>query len=471
MDPLSLEAVARMAGGRLEPRRTRGRIATVVTDGRSAGPGALFVALRAGRDGHAFVTQARERGAPCVLVDRPAPGGPMIIVEDTMEALTRMAGAWRGRLRARVAAVTGSNGKTTTKDLLARILSRHGRTAKAPGSFNNHLGVPLTILGAGSDCEFLVVEVGASAPGEVGRLAALAAPDVAVITNVGPAHLAGFGDLEGVARAKGEMALVPPADGWLVVNGDDPRCRAIARGSSRRVVHFGTGAGNEVRGLDPRRTQRGTVFRVEGGPEVELPFGGLHNAWNALAALATAQCLGVAPAEAALALEGAAPPPQRLAVRRAGGVTILDDTWNANPASARAALEDLAARRRGRTVAVLGEMAELGGHAAWYHRELGAEAARLGVNRLVAVGPYADEVAAGALEAGMAPRRVRALSDAAGVGAALATVARAGDTVLFKASRSCRFERVAGEYADAVAWRAELERVHRRRAAGWNRAT
>ena len=360
-------------------------------DSRRIAPGTLFIALPGTRtDGHDFVADAKERGAPAALVSRPGPYAlPVLRVPDTAAALRDLARGWRSRCCPKVIAVTGSNGKTTVKEMLAAILRKEGRTLATRGNLNNELGVPLTLLELDPAHEALVVELGANRPGEIGRLTALSRPRVGVITQCAPAHLEGFGSVEGVARAKAELFQSMALDAVAVVNAEDSfgaLCGELA--APRRVLTFGFGAGAEVRGVW-RPAEAGGRLEVHDGAasmEIVLKLAGRHNATNALAAAAAAFAAGCDRESVRAGLAGMRPVPGRLephALRC--GVTLIDDTYNANPASLHAALEVLSAHE-GRRWLVLGDMGELGPEGALHHAEAADSARRAGVERLYTIG-------------------------------------------------------------------------------------
>jgi len=440
----SLGFLAAACGGRLVG--TDREFAAVSIDSRTLGPGDLFVALKGGHvDGHDFAEAARQRGAGGLLVSRQvAVDLPQVVVADTLTALAQGAAAWRRRFDLPLAGVGGSNGKTTTKELLAAILRRRGPTLSTAGNLNNHIGVPLTLFRLEPTHAAAVVEMGANHAGEIAALAALAAPTVGLVTNAGAEHLEGFGSLEGVARAEGEMfeALGPGAT--AVVNADDDFAQ-LWRGMSRagRCVTFGM-----ERDADFRAT--GLVAGIERGEwssrfELATPAGraplrlslpGRHNVLNAAGAAAAAWACGATLEHVVTGLEEARPVRGRLQLKPArSGAWIIDDSYNANPSSALAGL-DVLCSLAGERWLVLGEMAELGEHAVGGHVEVGRAARRLGVTQLFAIGP----VTLHAVEA--FGRGGRWFPDADALTAALRDSLRPGVTVLVKGSRINRLERV-----------------------------
>ena len=363
----------------------------VSIDSRRADGGRLFVALPGARhDGHAFVAEARERGASAALVSRPDDFPlPTLQVPDTARALTRLARHWRRRHHPTVLAVTGSNGKTTVKEMLAAILKQERRILATRGNLNNELGVPLTLLELDASHETLIVELGANHAGEIGRLTSLVRPDIGVITQCAPAHLEGFGSLEGVARAKGELLAGMAPDGVAVVNAEDAFAGLWTElAAPRRVITFAFDAAAEVHGTW-RPEAAGTVVEVRGafGPmTLRLRLPGRHNAMNALAAAAAATAAGCSREAVRSGLAEVHPVPGRLATRiLRPGLTLIDDTYNANPASLRAGLEVLESHS-GRRWLVLGDMGELGSEEVRRHEEAGEAARRHGVERLYTTG-------------------------------------------------------------------------------------
>lgn len=448
-----LSEVAAAVGGRLSGGDAA--FAGVSTDSRSIERGQLFFALRGPRfDGHAYAAAALERGAAGVVVERPIEGAAaQVVVRDALAALAALARHWRGRSRALVLGVGGSNGKTTTKEMLAAILGEVGPTLATRGNLNNHIGVPLTLLGLAPSHRFAVIEMGANHPGEIAALAAIAQPAVALVTNAGDEHLEGFGDLAGVAHAEGEMFAALPADGTAVINADDPfheLWRTMARGA--RTVSFGVDAPADVRATAIQtRIEQGefvTAFTLAlPGAEarVRLRLAGRHNVLNAAGAAAAAHAAG-APAPAVVAgLERTRPVGGRLQLKAgARGAWILDDSYNANPSSMRAGI-DVLCGLPGEHWLVLGEMAELGDATASSHAAVGDYAQRAGVARLFALGEASRHAVAAF------GGRAAWFADAARLGDEVAAGLDAGVTVLVKGSRVNRLERVVERLAAPLA--------------------
>ncbi len=449
---LTLEEAASAMGGELEDSSARSiRPAGASIDSRSIREGEIFFAIEGPRfDGHDFVGAAFEAGAVCAVVrhgfGRNETAGPTISVTDTVAALQGLAAHYRGVLDCSVIAVTGSNGKTTTKDLVAHVLAGTRQVSGTRGNLNNYLGVPLTLLSLRAEHEAAVIEMGASTAGEIAMLARIARPQLGVITNVGPTHLEEMGTVEKVAAAKSELLSELAGGGTLIVNGDDEILMSAIGAVSRqdvRIVRCGFGADCDVRAASCRSIgSEGMEFGIEGLGEATIPALGRHSVYNALLAVAVSMEMGVPFGDVRERLSGFTPPSLRLQVLRAGGVVVLNDSYNSNPASAAAALgalEDFPAR--GRRIAVLGDMLELGPDSARLHRELGARARS--ADRLLVLGRWARDVIAGAVEAGLDPGKASAFEDKPALVAELLSRLGGGDVVLIKASRAMGMDEVA----------------------------
>jgi len=414
----------------------------VFTDTRAPLPGALFVALRGERfDGHDYVAAARQAGAAAALVARPlAADLPQVIVADTTLALGDLASAVRASRRARVVGITGSNGKTTVKTLLASILALHGRTHVNAGNLNNEFGLPLSLLALPEDAEYAVLEMGAGKPGDIAYLAAIARPEIGLVNNIAPAHLERMGSLEGIAETKGAMYSALPAHGVAVVNADDAFAPLFAKlAGARRVIRFGLRADADVRAetivLHPQRAEFALIMPA-GRCELTLPLPGRHNVMNGLAAAALACALDVPLAIIRRGLESASGVKGRLQrYAMSGGWTLIDDSYNANPGSTAAAIAALI-DEPGEAWLVLGDMRELGAGAAQLHAEVGALARASGVERLYSVGALAAE-AATAFGQG-----ARHFADQPELISALRADVRAGVSILVKGSRGSAMERI-----------------------------
>ncbi len=445
---MTLAEVAVVTGGRLagvtEDAATTVRVdGPVVTDSREAGPGGLYVA-RVGEhaDGHDFAGSAVAGGCVAVLATRPLEGVPCVVVDDTQDGFARLARAVIERLPGlAVVGITGSSGKTSTKDLLGAVLATAGPTVAPVGSYNSEVGVPLTVCRVRPDTRFLVVEMGARGIGHVAYLAEMAPPRIGVVLNVGTAHVGEFGSREAIARAKSELPAALPPDGLAVLNADDPAVRAMAEVTSARVVLVGEAEDADVRATDVVLDASGhptfTLTTSTGVVEVTLGLVGRHHVANALSVAAVALELGLTPEAVGAALTSARPQSRwRMEVTdRPDGVTLVNDAYNANPDSMRAALSALERLGEGRrTWAVLGTMLELGAQSAALHAEVGAEVVAHGVDELVVVGVAAQPLAEGARAAG-GGTHVRTVPDAEAAEALLRAELRRGDVALFKSSR------------------------------------
>jgi UDP-N-acetylmuramoyl-tripeptide--D-alanyl-D-alanine ligase len=436
MSARTLAWVAQVTGGQL--RGADRSWSRASTDTRRIAAGELFVALVGpNHDGHDHAEQARARGAAGLLVARPLPVElPQVVVEETRLAFGRMAAAWRARFSLPLVGVTGSNGKTTAKQMLASVLGRRGACHATPGNLNNDVGVPLTLLDLGPEHRSAVIEMGANHRGEIAYLAGLAKPSVALVTNAGPAHLEGFGSLDGVAAGKGELYEALGDDGVAVINADDHYAdywRQLA--GPRRVVTFGSAAGADFRATGGA----GELLECatpHGPLAVRVPLPGAHNRMNALAALAAASAAGATADDLVAGIAACRVPGGRLAaVAGRAGISLVDDTYNANPASMRAALE-WAAGQGQPLVFVMGDMGELGPASADLHAEVGRAARACGARRLLALGPLSARAVA-AFGEGASHHR-----DLAELLAALEPLLAHGVLVLVKGSRSARMERV-----------------------------
>jgi UDP-N-acetylmuramoyl-tripeptide--D-alanyl-D-alanine ligase len=465
MIAMSLADVAAAVGGRLAGADPATRVTGGVEfDSRKISPGGLFVAFPGERvDGHDYAAAAMAAGAVAVLGTREVDGVPTVLVDDALTAMGRLARAVVDRLPELVViGLTGSSGKTTTKDLVAQLVGRLGPTVAPAGSFNNELGHPYTVLQADESTRFLVLEMGARGPGHVRYLGEVAPPRIGMVINVGVAHIGEFGSVEAIAAAKGELVeALPPATagGLAVLNADDPRVRAMASRTAARVLLVGEDAEADVRAVDVELDERGraayTLVTRQGSARVRLGVSGAHQVGNTLAAAAVALELGTPLAEVAAALgELRLVSTRRMDVfDRADGVTVIDDSYNANPASTAAALRALAAIGRGRrTIAVLGYLAELGAFERVGHEEVGRLAAQLGVDRLIVIGETAAPIHEGAVAAATWGGESVPVTDQGAAIAALRSDLRPGDVVLVKGSRYRTWE-----VADAL--RAQDDRV------------
>lgn len=455
MIPLSAERLAEITGGTVVSGEAARSASTVTIDSREVGADACFVAIAGPRhDGHDFVAEAVEAGARVVLVHRDdvrAPAGATTVrVADTTRALQEMGAAVRQACDPVVVAITGSIGKTTTKELTARVLSTRFRVHATPGNLNNHWGLPLALLGLEPGHRVMVAELAMSRTGEIRRLAQIATPDVGVVTNVAPVHMENFSDLEGVAAAKAELAEALPDDGTLVVNADDPRTREMARRHAPargRTVTFGLAGDADVRATDARPGAGGWELELclpDGSrTPITLPLPGSHSLSNFLAAAAVAHELGIPASTLVGAARDLRLPAGRGRLRDLpGGLRLVDETYNASPVAVAHSIEMLMELpAAGRRVLVLGDMLELGDWSERSHREVGARAAAAGVDLLVAVGERARAVAEAARQAGD-PERVLHFAEVEDAARELPSRLRPGDLLLVKGSRGMALERI-----------------------------
>jgi UDP-N-acetylmuramoyl-tripeptide--D-alanyl-D-alanine ligase len=458
MNSMNLTEVARIVGaatpGDADQSRT---ISAICTDTRQMTPQSLFVALRGEHfDGHEFLEQAARGGAVAALVDRLPPAMPAnlraVQVPDARTAMGKLARFVRQQLRGKVIAVAGSNGKTSTKCLVDAVLRSKFRGSVAPRSFNNNVGVPLSIFPADPAQDYLVLELGTNHPGEIGELAQIAAPDIAIITNCTEEHLEGLGDVDGVRHENASIIQGLAPDGLLIAHGDDAQLVRIIGDTTVKRVLFGFGPDNDLVAEEIDCEQSGTAFSIASdGPRAWAPMLGKHVAANALAAFAVGRAMGLADKQIVAGLKTAQAPQMRLQLCRVAGMRILNDAYNANPPSMRAAIEMLASLpARGRRVAVLGDMLELGDHAAAAHGRIGRILARdFPPDLLVCVGAHARAIADVAVAEGFASDRVEQFPSAAGASArAIAKLMMPGDLVLLKASRAIGLEAVETAIVD-----------------------
>jgi UDP-N-acetylmuramoyl-tripeptide--D-alanyl-D-alanine ligase len=437
-------------------KMARLEIKGVSIDSRTIREGELFVAIKGDRfDGHDFVPDVIQRGAWGALVERTALadrfsvlGGlkNILPVEDTLIALQEMAYNHRRQFTVPVVGITGSNGKTTTKEMLAGILQQQGPVLKNEGNLNNHIGVPLTLLRLNAGHKAAVVEMGMSAAGEINALARFVGPDIGVITNIGPAHLEFLKSMDLVAQAKGELFNHLKPGGTAVLNADDRYFDTLKKKFNGRVLSFGIDTRCDVRASDIRQEKDFTDLTIrsdESKVDVRLRAVGKHNVYNALAAAAAALAVGMSLDAVKNGLDDFVPTAMRSEIRQVQGRTVLADCYNANPASMEAALATLVSLKSGnKSIAMLGDMLELGKVAVEAHRAIGTTAARLGVDLVITLGPLAKEVGKGAIDAGMSKDRVLEAGSHAEAAILLKQLSKPGDTVLIKGSRGMKMEKI-----------------------------
>ncbi len=471
MDQLNIDEIIAATGGRLFAAQGASVVnfSGVSTDSRTANENDLFFALKGPNfDGHKFINDILKRGVKGFVVDsefneEEGVDASFIQVPDTLTALGDLAGFYRRKMPAKIIAVTGSNGKTTTKDMIYHLLSKKFRAIKSRASFNNFIGAPLTIFELDKDHEFGVVEMGTNAFGEIRRLSEIAKPDVAIITNVSETHLEGLQNAAGVQKAKAEILEHIKNDGLLLVNSDNDLTLNIGRKFSNGFIGFGSGKDADFRATDIKQTSNGWSFLVNGKFKVELPVAGYYNVFNCLAAIAAVMSMAVDIDDVGLAFNDFKLSPMRMDremvnignalhenIKGAGAgegdvpyFTIINDAYNANPSSMRAAVNDFSmAQYGGRKIFVAGDMSELGVESERLHVEIGNEVGRSGIDMLWTVGKMAGVVAGGALDAGMANENIFRFENAKDVTRFAIANIKNRDTILIKGSRSARLEQV-----------------------------
>ncbi|HEY3297341.1 MAG TPA: UDP-N-acetylmuramoyl-tripeptide--D-alanyl-D-alanine ligase [Armatimonadota bacterium] len=451
MESLLVEEVLKAVNGRLLRGNLDDTISGVSTDTRSLNCGDLFFALNGQHDGHAFVGTAIEKGAAGIVVSRldsvPSECGAAVIqVDDPLWALGDLAAYYRGKFDAKVIAITGSVGKTTTKEMLAEILGRKWRVLKNELNYNNEIGVPMTLFRLERNHEMVVLELAMRGLGEIRRLAKISKPSIGVITNVGMSHIERLGSQGTIAEAKGELLAELPGDGLAVLNYEDGYFTVMQESHAGKIVSFGSCAGADIVATKIHAKKDGShqfTLKADGDSvQVKLPILGFHNVFNALAAAAVAVSLGVDLATIREGLESFQLPGMRMElVKTESGCTVLNDAYNASPASMSAAVRTLRAMKGySRKIVVLGDMLELGDYSEKAHRDIGVVVAEGGLDLLVTVGDSAHSIADGARDAGFNAALVLSYSDSAEAGPALKSRLGTGDVVLIKGSRGMKME-------------------------------
>src|SRR5882762_10063786 len=449
MNPLTVSQIAQFAGASLSSDDGTVVINKVSTDSRTIKPGELFVALRGQNfEGHDFIEASAKAGATGALVDLNWAGNvpnnfALLRASDTLQAYQTLAASYRRSLALQVLAITGSNGKTSTKDFAASVLARRFRVTKTEGNFNNHVGLPRTILEASSGDEVAVWEIGMNHPGEIVALAKIASPDAAIITNIGLAHIEFMGSREAIAAEKGALAEAVGADGTVILNADDPFSQGLAERTRAKVILAGIENGS-VRASEMRQSPTGIEFTILEGAHrcrAQLPVPGIHMVQNAMLAVAAGRAFGLSLEGCAAGLASAPLTKARLQIKEVNGIQFIDDSYNANPDSMKAALRTLVELDAdGKRIAVLGEMRELGDESERGHREVGETAAALKVDRLIAIGNVAAIIADAAKRAGL--ENSSTVTSTAEAAELLTDLAAPGDLVLIKGSRLARTEQV-----------------------------
>jgi len=451
MHTYTAQFLAQACGGKLLAGSATARVSRICTDSRQVQAGDAFFALCGDRfDGHDFLSEVVKRAAAVVIERQRTPAlvgsAAVIVVGHTRQALGRLAAEHRGGFDLPLVAVGGSNGKTTTKEIVASVLRQKLVTLKSEASFNNDIGVPLTLLKLEKAHQVGVLEVGTNHPGELEPLVNMIRPRFGIITSIGREHLEFFGNVEAVAREQSWVGQLLPAAGKLFLNGDSEWAGAIAQRTPATVVRLGLGGDNAWRATRVRPDKQGVTFQVETpdseyAGEYRVNLVGRHQAINALFGIALGRELGLNAAEIDLGLRECTAPKMRMEIWESNGVRILDDAYNANADSMAAALQTLQELPcKGRRVAVLGDMAELGAHSEEAHREVGRRVAELGIGQLFAVGKMAPLIARGAREAGL--NRIFEFADVEAAGLAIRQFLKEGDLLLLKASRATRLERI-----------------------------
>lgn len=447
MANITLRQAARWCGGKVEEKYAEVTFSGANNDSRIVKPGQLFIVLQGARDGHDFIPMAMEKGAAAVLCSRKAGDYPAIYVDDPRTALGDIAREALKEIRAKVVAVTGSVGKSTTKEMIAAVLAGTYKVSKTPANHNNDIGMPMAILGMPKDTEVAVLEMGMNHFREIAYLSKIAYPDVAVIINVGTAHMEFLGSREGIRTAKMEITEGMSEKGMLLLNGDDTMLRHLDTKPVQRITYFGQSEGCSVRGTGVKQENDRLCFRVEAGRlsfPVELKLEGEHFVNDALAAVAVGLKLMVPSEKIGESLSNFHNISGRQETYRAGGCTIINDCYNAGPESMEASLKVLG-NKPGRRIAVLGDMLELGGAASAEHFKIGRIAAEK-ADLLFVIGPHAGRVMDGARTGGMGADKAFAFDDRAELTAQLRRMAKPGDTLLFKASHSMHLELVLADF-------------------------
>ena len=441
MAKITLRQAAEWCGGKVEEQYADVEFLGAGNDTRTIQPGQLFVVLQGARDGHNFIPAAMDKGAAAVLCSRKVGDYPAIYVEDPRKALGDIARAELERIGAKVVAVTGSVGKSTTKEMIATVLASTYRVAKTPANHNNDIGMPMAILEMPTDTEVAVLEMGMNHFREIAYLSDIAHPDVAVIVNIGTSHIEFLGTQEGIRKAKLEITEGMDARGMLLLNGDDTLLRYLDQKPPQRITYFGLSEGCDLQGFDARQEGERLRFRAEAGKlslSVEMELEGLHYVTDALAAVAVGLKLGVPSERISQSLAGFRNLAGRQEIFQAKGCTIIKDCYNAGPESMAAALGVLG-NRPGRHIAVLGDMLELGDCAQAEHYKIGRIAAEK-ADLVFAYGPHAKRVIDGTITGGMPVNKGRAYLDQEELAAALKAAVKPGDVILFKASRGMHLE-------------------------------
>lgn len=450
METLFLDEILKATCGQTESRDKTVKVKGVSTDSRTIMQGDLFFAVKGDRfDGHDFITKALTSGASGVVVSNEFKLGPgndntlVIRVKDTTTALGDLAKYYRKKLDTKVVGITGSNGKTTTKEMTYHVLSRFGSASRSIKSFNNFIGVPVTIFGIEKRHQYGVLEMGTNAPGEIRRLSEIGAPDVAVIVNISKTHLEGLKDIEGVARAKAEILENLSKDGVFVYNADNPWCVKIAGDFRGETMSFGFSPRSHIKCTGVEEKDGGYTFEINGHLKIPLPVPGEHNIMNCLASFAVCKAFGHDIGSVSDAFTTFKLPDMRIEQQRVGNITVINDAYNANPESVRAALRYLSGiDTTGRKVFICGDMLELGSESEQLHREIGESVAKLRLDLLWTVGNHASEISKAAKSSGMPETQVVSFKEVSEITASDVNELRDDDIVLIKGSRGMHMENI-----------------------------
>lgn len=448
MEVMSMEEIARAAQGKLIDSTGEPYVFGVSIDSRSTNPGDMFIALKGERyDGHDFIGRAIEKGAVLVIADRPfcVSGIPYIMVKDTLKALQDIAAYYRNKFRIPFVAITGSSGKTTTKDMIASVLSQKYKVLKTEGNFNNAVGLPLTLLRLCHDHEIAVLEMGMNSPGEIRLLSDIVRQDIGVITNVGTAHIEKLGSRENILKAKLELFSCFDEKSTAVINGDNDMLCGF-QSQKYRIIKYGLKEGNNVFAYEiEEKGEEGISFSVNLGnvkSDFSVMFPGIHNVYNALSAIAVANLLEIGAEDMAEGLKSFIPSEMRMdIVKLDSGIKLINDAYNANPESMKAAIDVLRALKSDyRSICILGDMLELGDFSSEEHYMTGKYAALSGIDVLVAVGSFSGDMKRGWLASGKSQRSVYDFAFAEEAAESLEGIVKPGDAVLIKGSRVMKME-------------------------------
>ncbi|KAA3596618.1 MAG: UDP-N-acetylmuramoyl-tripeptide--D-alanyl-D-alanine ligase [Candidatus Scalindua sp. AMX11] len=455
MDRLTVADVLAATGGRLLSGNKQTSVTGVSTDTRSTTNGEMFFAINGENyNGHDFVSQAKDKGAVGAVISKTngianlLQGDErvcsLIEVEDTRKALGDLARLYRKNLRTKFIAITGSNGKTTTKDMVYHLLRNFKSVTKSINSFNNDIGVPLTIFETNSSHDFCVIEMGTNAPGEIRRLSEIISPNYTILTNISPTHLEGLRDIEGVTEAKAEFVENMDEEGTLIFNSDDNRCTQISQRFCGKVIGYGFEEEALIRASNVRRNDFGFDFTVNGLSSVALRLVGKHNIYNALAAISLCSAVGIRLEELLDKFEDFKPPPMRMERQTCGDIVIIHDEYNSSPLSMSAAIEEFEQLPvPGRRVFVCGDMMELGDKSEELHREIGEKVAQSNIDIICTVGAHSRWIAEEAISNGMPRENVRCYKNSAEISSLIVSLIRNRDTVLIKGSRKMKMEAIS----------------------------